>query len=160
MNDHHDLTLLADYHQIHIVDVGHRTGSGPVWTGDTVETMLSVGPNIVAFGTARNMDSPVRIELHDSRPTLDVDPWDQVAECFIVVPSHRILIKGCAEYEPTAFTMDVPSSNMSVRIMWGGLELISADGLDGDDHYVVQLWPDDPHGAWYPKKRTIRSADA
>ena len=28
-----------------------------------------------------------------------------------------------------------------VRASFGGLATLSADGLDGDDHYHLQLWP-------------------
>ena len=29
------------------------------------------------------------------------------------------------------------------RIYYGGLNSLSEDGLEGDDHYRVVLWPDD-----------------
>lgn len=153
MNGHHELELLADYGQIHIVDPDHATGEGPAWTSEEVEAMLALGPGIVAFGTARSMETPVRVELHAERPGVDPDQWDQIAECFISSPSRRILVKGPTEYDPDAFALDLPSSCMAVRILWTGLDSIGEDGLEGDDRYVVQLWPGEPRPASYPKKR-------
>lgn len=31
-----------------------------------------------------------------------------------------------------------------VRICYGGKDTLSADELDGDDHYEVSLWPEPP----------------
>ena len=124
-----------------------------MWTNAEVESMLALGPGVVAFGTARNMETSVRVELHDGRPCVDEHEWDQIAECFISSQSRRILIKGATDYDVDAFKLDLPSSRMTVRIMWGGLDRISEDGLDGDDHYVVQLWPAEPHPVSYLKER-------
>lgn len=153
MDSSHALTIFADYHQVHIEDVGHHTGEGPVWTDETVETMLALGPGVVAFGTARNMEVPVRVELHDGPPDVDERQWDQIAECFINSPSGRVSIKGPTDYDPTSFDLELPSTQMTVRIMWGGLDSVSEDGIEGNDHYVIQIWPGDPQPVSYPKKR-------
>lgn len=150
----HNLRLLADYHQIHVVAVGHRGDDVVAWTDADVASMLVVTPAIVAIGTARDLDVPLRVELHDARPDVVLDDWDQVAECSIPVPGQRLMVKGCSDYEPDAFVTDVPSPRMSMRILWAGLDSIDEYGIEGKDRYAVQLWPGTLHGISYPKRRT------
>jgi len=35
----------------------------------------------------------------------------------------------------------VPPAVYRVRVSYGGLDTLSDDGLEGDDHYRLQLWP-------------------
>ena len=149
---HHELDLFADYHQIHIADVGHRKDDGVTWTDDSVRSRIALGPYFIAFGTARNMNVPIALDVETDRPDPELDRWDQVTECILECPSGEILIKGPSEYEPESFRTKVPSSRMIVRIMWGGLDTISEDGLSGQDHYAIQMWPGEPQGLDYLKK--------
>ena len=65
-----------------------------------------------------------------------------MTECSIEVPSGRIVIAGCTDYFPDADRVNVLAGTYQARISYGQLDTLSDDGLDGDDRYRVQLWPD------------------
>jgi hypothetical protein len=79
-------------------------------------------------------------ELLAQEPEQDFEAWDQVTECSIEVPSGRLVIAGCTDYFPDAARIEVAAGTYRVRVSYGGLDTLSEDGLDGDDHYRVQLW--------------------
>jgi hypothetical protein len=87
------------------------------------------------------MTVPVVLEIHSVEPPLDLNAWDHVTQCSIEVPSGRIVIAGCTESFPDAARIDVPPGVYQARVSYGALDALSDDGLDGDDHYRVQLWP-------------------
>jgi hypothetical protein len=69
---------------------------------------------------------------------------DQVHECSLSVPSGRLVIAGCTDYLPTAARIPVQPGWYRARIYYGGLDTLTADELDGDDHYQIVLWPSGP----------------
>ena len=40
----------------------------------------------------------------------------------------------------------VPPGTLRAMVIFTGLDTLSEDGLDGDDHYVVHLWPGESIG--------------
>jgi len=149
--DTHDLHILADYHQIHVSDMAYDGDPGGLWTDDAVANMLAIETGIVVIGTVSDMDVKVRVEMHKAKPQIEGD-WDQIAECFIECPSRIIRIMGCTDYEPDAFTVNTPSETMCVRILWGALASVDMDAVEGDDHYMVQMWSGEPRDTTYSKR--------
>jgi hypothetical protein len=78
----------------------------------------------------------------DSEPTVDLSAWDHVAECSLSVPTGRIVIAGCTDFFPDAARIEIDAGDYRARVSCAGLESVSDDGLDGKDHYRVQLWKD------------------
>lgn len=148
----HDLEILADYHQIHLSDTGYDGDPGDLWTEEAVADMIAVGQGIVMFGTVRDMEVKVRVEIHQTRPAIVEDDWDQIVESHVATPSGSIRVMSCSYYEPDAFTVDVPSPGMSVRILSADLASLDEDGVEGDDHYVIQMWPGEPRGTTHAKR--------
>ena len=59
-------------------------------------------------------------------------------------PSRRrgkLAIAGCTDYLPDAARITVPAGTLRVRVLFGDLDKLSADGLEGDDRYRVEMWP-------------------
>lgn len=84
------------------------------------------------------------VEVLDAEPRDSFDGWDQVNDCSIEVKSGRIVIAGCTDYFPDAARITVAPAIYRVRIYYGKLDTLSDDGLAGEDHYRVVLWPGDP----------------
>ena len=116
--------------------------------------MLAVAQGNVGVGTARNMDVPVVVELHEREPDADSNNWDQVVECDLEIGSGRVVVAGCTDYFPDAARIDVEPGSYRVRVSYGALSALSVNGLEGDDHYRVQLWPGDPAGVRVVKERS------
>ncbi len=84
----------------------------------------------------RNMDAG-RDRGGRRPPPLALDDWDHVAEASIELPSGRLEIHEC-----TGGSIDiipVTPGSYRVRACFVGLDTLSEDWLDGDDHYYITL---------------------
>lgn len=137
----YELTLFADYHQFYIQDESVDGNLSDAWTDDAVKHLLAVAPGTVGIGTVRNVDVPVTISILEREPVFDPEEFDQVVECSVAVESGSIVAAGCTEYFPDAMRIKIPSGLYRVRASFEGLDSVSADGLEGNDQYHLQLWP-------------------
>ncbi len=146
--------LFADYFQFYLRDeqVSRAIDQKNIWEGEAVNNLLALEPGIINVGTVRNMTVPVTIMIGDSPPTDDdLLAWEHINECSIDVPSGRLVIAGCTDYLPGAARIDLIPGCYRARIYYAGLHTLSLDGLDGDDHYQIILWPavcDDSQVIW------------
>lgn len=132
--------LFADYFQFYLQDEQSDGIDGDAWTDSASNARLALDANAFAVSTARNMDVPVEIAISDTSPDLDLSLWDHVVEFSIDVPSGRLVVAGCTDYFPDAERISLDIGCYEVRVLFANLDKLSADGLDGDDHYRVELW--------------------
>lgn len=151
---HYKLTLFADYYQFYIQDENVDGNLSDAWTDDAVERLLAVAPGTVGIGTVRNIEVPVTIAVLAREPVLDIDKFDHIVECSIEVASGTIVAAGCTDYVPDAARINIPSGSYRVRASFTGLDAVSADGLEGDDQYHLQLWPAPMDSVQILKQRT------
>ena len=135
--------LFADYFQFYLQDETIPEIDPDLWTKEAVDRLLAVSAGYLMVGTVRNMTVPVTIEVFEREPPEEVGTWDQINECGLEVPSGRIVVAGCTDYFPDAARISVPPGWYSVRVLYGNLDALSEDGLEGDDFYRVLLWPSD-----------------
>lgn len=133
--------LFADYHQFYLQDEAVFGDLSESWTEKATDRLLAVAPGTIGVGTVRDMEVPVEVEVHDSEPTEGFDKWDHVNECSIDIRSGVVVIAGCTDYFPDAARICIPRGAYRARVFYGKLESLSNDGLEGDDHYRVVLWP-------------------
>lgn len=133
--------IFADYFQFYLQDEAADEDWGAFWTDETVERMLAVGQCTVGIATARSMNVPVVVSVHDAKPEIDFDEWELVNECSFGVRSGRVMVIGCTEEAPqeTARFALAPGP-YRLRVSYAGLDSLSEDGLDGDDFYRLQIW--------------------
>lgn len=136
--------LFADYFQFYLQDEPVEGNLGNSWTPEATDRLLAITNGTIGVGTVRNMMVPVDVEVLDAKPSDSFDDWDQVNECSIDVKSGRIVIAGCTDYFPDAARIVVTPGIYGARIYYGKLDALSEDGLEGEDHYRVVLWPGDP----------------
>lgn len=136
----HQLQLFADYYQFYIQDEAADGDLSDAWSQDAVQRMLSVSEGVVGIGTVRNMEVPVTIEFLDSEPPINLTIFDHVVEGSLVVAQGPVVVAGCTDYFPDATRFDLTPGTYRVRLSASGFDTISEDGLDGQDHYLVQLW--------------------
>ena len=140
----HHFTLFADYFQFYLQDEEAAGDLSDSWTPQATSDLLAVNVGVVGVGTVRNMDVSVALEVRDESPNDDLASWDHVAQCGINLPSGRMVVAGCTDYFPDALRIPVEPGYYRVRIFYGNLDSLSEDGLDGEDHYRVVLWPGEP----------------
>jgi hypothetical protein len=137
----HEFKLFADYSQFYLQDDEEGIGDlSEAWTPQASERLLAVAPGVVGIGTARNMTVPVVIEVLEHEPDADFDQWEHVVEGGLELKSGRLVVAGCTDYLPDAARVPVAAGKYRVRMCCRGLQTISANGLEGDDTYRVQLW--------------------
>lgn len=136
-----EFELFADYFQFYLQDESADGNLGDSWTEEAVGRLLALAPGTVGVGTVRNMTVPVAVEVLDAEPGSDHDSWDHVTECSLKAPTGRIVIAGCTDSFPDAARIEVKPGTYRARISYGSLDTLSEDGLNGSDHYRVQLWP-------------------
>lgn len=135
------LDVFADYFQFYVCDERYETDTGLIWDEATTNRMLALGTDLIAIGTARNMDVPVQIELLASEPEIDFAAWEQVIDCSITISSGKLIVFGCTDNPDDSERLPVTPGVHRARISYSNLSDLSEDGLDGNDRYRVQLWP-------------------
>lgn len=132
--------IFADYHQFYLTDADGGSDLPIDYTEDEFRDRIAGADGVLVVTTARNMTVPVRVELHDAAPEIDMEAADHV-----VLGSLRtegeLIIAGCTDYLPDAARAKVPPGNLRAMVVFTGLGRLSEDGLDGEDRYVVHLWP-------------------
>lgn len=136
----HDLEIFADYFQFYVQDADTEESFAEGWTDETVAAMFIAKTSALAVGTARNMRVPVRLEIHAGEPA-DIGGWDRQNSASITVGSGRLQVIGCTDYEPDAFVASIIPGTYQVRVSYFDLDTLRENDLEGDDRYLVQLWP-------------------
>jgi hypothetical protein len=145
--------LFADYFQFYLQDEEARGDLSDSWTEEAVHNLLALAEGTIGVGTVRNMTVPVTVQVLAKSPDEDFSAWDQVNECSIEVPSGRLIIAGCTDYVPDAARITIEPGWYRARIYYGDLETLSNDGLEGEDHYKVVVWPADAANPQILKRR-------
>lgn len=131
--------VFADYHQFYLWDHGESPAPPHDYTDDDVARRIKAAPSLVVIQPERNMDVSVELEIVSAAPKEALDEWDHVAEASLHLPSGQLEIHEC-----TGGSLDILSVEPGpyrVRLYCGGLDTLSEDRLDGDDHYRLVLWP-------------------
>ena len=137
----YELVLFADYHQFYIQDENVDGNLSNAWTDEAVARLLALAPGTVGIGTVRNVDVPVTIAVLEREPSFDAEQFNHVVECSIAVESGSIVAAGCTDYFPDAVRIKIASGSYRARVSFEGLDSLSADGLEGNDQYHLELWP-------------------
>jgi len=136
----HNLELFADYFQFYLQDEVADGNLSGAWSPEAVKRMFAVSEGIVGIGTVRNTDVPVLLEFLDSEPVADFERFDHIVEGSLTIKSGPLVVAGCTDFFPDAKRFDLDPGTYKVRLSSSGLSSLSEDGLDGQDHYLVQLW--------------------
>jgi hypothetical protein len=134
--------IFADYFQLYLRDEAHSELPND-YTEESIARRLMVGPNGIILYTVRNMSVAVCVEWHDPRPTPNLDTFQHVVDAGFSCPTGQLVLAGMTDDESTSPRLNVKSGLLGVRVCYSGLETLSEDGLDGEDQYLVQLWPEE-----------------
>ena len=87
------------------------------------------------------MTVPVTVVTLNAPPNDDSAQWDRITECSLEVRSGQIVIAGSSDFFENAARIKIAAGWYRARIFYGGRDTLSEDGLIGNDHYKVVLWP-------------------
>jgi hypothetical protein len=145
----YQLGVFADNFQFHLQDRGNESEFPEDWNDSLLQRLFACGKAVVGVGTVRDLDCEITLEVYeegldekerDEEPQLA--PYDHVAQCNIELPSGQLLIGGCTTPFEETTKIDLPAGHYGVRIFWSNLESTDALGFEGDDHYLLRLYPD------------------
>lgn len=114
-----ELTLFADYYQIHAFDEGSQADLGGDWTDQAMADHLAV----------------------------DGTEFDHVVEASISCSSGQLVVMGCTDYEPDAPRFPAATGWLRLRVSQSNLDRAYRAGIDSDDdpHTMerlrLQAWP-------------------
>jgi hypothetical protein len=137
-----ELSVYADYSQFYVQDIESPCDTGAIWDDPaTTEHGFAVGEGLVAIGTKRYGDVPVRVEIYPKDPGFEWEGIDRVNEGGIVVTT-QLGVGMPISATPLPVVEGVVPGTYAVRSMSWGFNTV-VDDSNGSDHYIVQLWPVD-----------------
>ncbi len=131
--------VFADYHQFYLWDHEHQLDQELDFTQADVDNRIKAAPHLVVIQPERNMTVPVELEIATGAPEPALDGWDHVAEASLDLPSGQLEVHECTT--GSVDILPVEPGTYRVRGYFGGLGTLSLDGLEGDDHYRIVVWP-------------------
>lgn len=132
-------SVFADYHQFYLWDKEISPDAPTDYTDADVEKRIKAAPNVVAIQPERNMSVPVELEIAPCEPAPEFQPWDHIAEASLELPSGQLEIHECTGGPIDQISLQ--PGTYRIRAYYGGLNEISEDGLEGNDHYKLVIWP-------------------
>ncbi|MFF2997498.1 hypothetical protein ACFVTC_23500 [Streptomyces sp. NPDC057950] len=141
-----ELTLFADYFQIHVSDADSDGDLSDAWTDQAVSDHLAVAPDALGIGTVVNVNVSVTVIVLPQEPSDDSSEFDHVVEAGLDVPSGRLVVLGCTDYAPDAATFEVASGWNRVRVSRGDLARAAQADVDSDESpetiekIRIQVW--------------------
>lgn len=141
-----DLTLFADYFQIHVSDADSDGDLSDAWTDQALSDHLAVAQDALGIGTAVNVNVSVTVVVLPQEPSDDSSEFDHVVEASLDVSSGRMMVLGCTDYGPDAATFEVASGWNRVRVSRGNLARATQADVDSDEDSEttekihIQVW--------------------
>jgi len=137
-----DLDFYTAYNQFYICDKDFSgdTGSENFWTDTAFDSRLAVQSGVLGVGT--ECYGPVKgmlTILESVNTDLNIDKFDHIVEGSLEIKSGRLQVLDCPDSTvilETALEIGI----YKVRVY--SSNLASVDGDEGDDRYLIEIWPD------------------
>lgn len=137
-----DVEVFADYFQIYLADPLLKDDWSDAWqTPSALVDRFIVHPRILGFCTGRNATVPLRVVSHEGVPELsgELARADHAVRAGLSTTGPRLIVAGCTEYWPTAFSLDLGPGLYGAAFL--SFDLASVRGLEGNDRYELHIWP-------------------
>ncbi|CAL9624755.1 hypothetical protein [Streptomyces sp. enrichment culture] len=147
MTETTELSLFADYFQIHVSDAETDGDLSDAWTDRAVADHLAVTRDALGIGTAVNVHVSVTLILLGQEPVDDSAGFDHVVEASLDVSSGRMAVLGCTDCVTDATTFEVTPGWNRVRVSRSNVARAAEADVDSDSHpdttekVRIQVWP-------------------
>lgn len=141
-----DLDFYTCYHQFYILDRDSPadTDSNTFWTEESNQDRLAIGTNILGVTTGCYGNVRSSIKLLEAEPLPELDKYDHIVETSLSITSGILQIIPCVSSDEAELELKLPIGEYAIRINSG--DLASVIGDEGEDFYVVQIWPSEKRG--------------
>ncbi len=137
-----DRQIFADYYQVYLADPLVDGDWSEAWTApEALVDRFVTCERILGFVTERNTTVPLRVVSHDAVPDLTdkVLRADHAVKAGLFTSDRRLIIAGCSDYWPEAYSIAVLPGHYGAAFLSFGLATV--DGLVGKDRYELHIWP-------------------
>jgi len=137
-----DRQIFADYFQVYLADPLVDGDWSDAWKApDALADRFIACERILGFVTERNTTVPLRVVSHDAVPDLtdQVLRADHAVKAGLFTADRRLIIAGCSDYWPEAYSVAVLPGLYGAAFLSFGLATV--DGLEGKDRNELHIWP-------------------
>ncbi|WP_426670746.1 hypothetical protein ACPPVU_05830 [Mucilaginibacter sp. McL0603] len=157
----YQLDFNTAYNQFYIVD-GTKNGdtaSANFWTNDAFQDRLAIEEWVLGVGIESYGHVKAELQLLNS-PTKEIDfsKYDHIVEGGIKISSGLLQIIDCPNSE-IALSVLIEPGNYRVRVYSMALDGVDTDEDEGDDHYLIEIWPDQNMARTVLKRYKHKSAE-
>lgn len=145
----HHVNVFADNFQFHLQDKVEECEFPETLNDNLLMRLFACGERVLVVGTVRDLDCEVTLEIYEEpmdekmqEEEPDLYDFDHAGQGNLDIPSGKLLIHGCTMAHDDATTIEVKPGNYGVRIFWSNLDKTDTLGFEGDDQYLIQMWPD------------------
>jgi hypothetical protein len=136
----HEYTVFADYFQFYIQDDDMTLGlDGSEWTPDAMYARVAISSGVIGVGTARNLDVPVVVRIHDAAPPIDAGA-SHIVEANLATAAGRLVVAGCTDYFHDAARIQLTPGRYRARVTYS-LRAVDDDGFGDHYAYTIEIWP-------------------
>ena len=139
-----EFNIYAAYHQIELSGVDGDSSDLANITDEDLNRWIKVGSSCIAIYTARFKRSPVVVEFHEHEPSSDLAVWSHVAEASLSLGDQRLWLAGLWDSSPNVCHFEDQPGSYRLRAFYGGLKSVTDPDGEGEDHYLLILWPAPP----------------
>jgi hypothetical protein len=132
-------TVSTDFHQFYLWDRQVGPEAPDDYCDADIENRIKVAPHVFVLQPERNDEIPVILEIHEAEPACDMADWDHVAEASLHLPSGQLEVHECTGGPVANIALD--PGWYRVRSFHGGFGTIDPRTGEGQDHYMILLWP-------------------
>lgn len=133
-----EFTVFTDFNQFTVSDQSANFEDlAENWTDETVEAMFVQGDRYIAVGTMRNFYAPVLVRLNSERSF--TGKVDKTATGILHVPTGVLEVSGPTDNGLSGGTIGVPPGTYRVEVQYLNLGSVDADGIEGEDRYMITL---------------------
>lgn len=145
----HKLELFADNFQFQVQDQIEECEYPEDWNDKLLSYLYACGERVVGIGTVRDLDVEITIEIYhapmdekDMEKEPELSQYDHAVQCNIEIPSGKLMIAGCTMDYDDAVKIEIPPGQYGVRIFWTDLDSTDELGFEGEDKYLLKLYPE------------------
>jgi uncharacterized damage-inducible protein DinB len=138
----HSLHFFTEYYQFYVVDKSspYKTDSDRFWTTEANEDRMAVEENLLGISVAKYAKIDVTVNLHDTKPKDNFESYDHIVEASIALPTGVLQIKNCTDNE-IQLELRLTPGIYTVRSC--SAQLSTVEGDEGNDFYVLDIYPSD-----------------
>jgi hypothetical protein len=132
------------YNQFYIADKNYvgDTGSDKFWTEEAYEDRIAITDDLLGIGTESYGHIKGEVNLFENAPSeTDFTIFDHIAEAGLEIQSGLLQFIDCPN-SMIVLEFDIQPGTYRIRVCSANLSSADIDEEEGNDYYIIEIWPD------------------